>query len=110
MKNKHIFIILAIMVVLLLYNLFCYALVNRNIEIGSKNLIQNYFQTVSPNNYTKYEYLMATNNDDGSINIFVKTKNNSSNEYYRFIVARNGALYSLKDVNRNVPAYVKKYQ
>lgn len=107
MKTKVLLNILIIVLVLLFYNMFCYFFVNRVLDNGTKNIINSYFNNSCSNCDFSYEYLKATNNEDGTINIFVKVDSKYFDKYYRFIVFKNGPSYQLKEVNNTVPAYIK---
>lgn len=97
MKYKNLFTVLFILIILLFYNMFCYALVNANVKEASKYALDSYF-----NESMEYDYVMATNNSNDSINVFVK----SNNKYYRFVMVKNGAFYTIREVNDNIPIYV----
>lgn len=101
MKVKNYFIILAVLFILLFYNLFAYKFANNRIEEHTKYAITNYFKSLNVNNLD-YEYIKATLNENATINVFIKY----NNKYYRFIFENNGG-YKLLNVNVDIPVYIK---
>ena len=83
MKTKYLLIALGITFILLLYNIFCYSLVNNIMENQTKNVINEYFINNKGIN-DKYEYIKTLNNKDNSISVYVKL----NNEYYNFNLSR----------------------
>lgn len=95
MKTKNYLVIMAILFVLLLYNILIYNFTNKKIYKETKNLIGDYFNT------EKYEYLKATSNKDDSLNVFIRI----NDSYYRVVIPSN---YSkIITVNKDIPAYIK---
>ena len=72
MKTKNLITILSVIICLLLYNIFLYKTINKSIDNGTKNIITTYLKNKCHNCEFKYEYLMATTNDDNTINVFIK--------------------------------------
>lgn len=103
MKLKHIFIILIVVIILLFYNLFCYHLVNKQIEKNTKNIIESYFAVTCRNCSHDYQYLRATKNEDGTMNVYIKENQN----YYRFILNQVNNQYQLIEVSQDIPAYIR---
>ncbi len=101
MKIKTYLIVLGVLFILLFYNLFCYFFANKMIEDRTKYLISSYLKS----NYKEddYEYIKATNNNDGTFNVFIKT---NKDKYYRFIFINNGG-YKIVLVNQDIPVYIK---
>ncbi|MBE6154799.1 MAG: hypothetical protein E7163_04435 [Firmicutes bacterium] len=106
MKYKHLLIILVVFVVLFVYNLLLYSFLNKIIENNTKDLIIPYLNGIC-NCEAHYKYIMATNNDDGSINVFVKTIDSNLENYYRFVFTPNYNNYKLIDINNDMPLYIK---
>lgn len=108
MKFKSWFLILGAFIILLGYNVLCYFFVNKIIETDSKWIINNYFNSICNNCNMQYEYLKSVPNKDGNLDIFVKVKSKDlQKEYYRFVVKDNGSNYTLLNVNKDIPAYIK---
>ncbi len=103
MKYRTYFIILMVLFILLFYNLFCYSFANKRINENTRYLISNYLKNNELS--SNYEYIKATNNNDGTFNIFIKLEDND-NSYYRFIFTINGS-YKLVLVNQDIPIYIK---
>jgi len=106
MKYKHLLIILVVFVVLFLYNLFLYTLLNNIIKDNTEALIAPYLNGIC-NCEAQYKYLMATNNNDGSINVYIKTQGNSLEDYYRFVFIPHYNNYKLIGINNDIPLYVE---
>lgn len=108
MKFKYWFMLLGALFLLLGYNMLCYFFVNKIIETDSKWIIDSYFNSICKNCNTQYEYLKTIPNQDGNLDIFIKVKNNDlKKDYYRFVVKDNGSNYTLVNVNKDIPAYIK---
>ncbi len=101
MKFKTYFIILIVLFILLFYNLFCYSFANKRINENTHYLVTTYLKNNGLNG--KYEYIKATNNSDGTFNVFIKVEDKT---YYRFIFVNNGG-YNLVLVNQDIPVYIK---
>ena len=106
MKYKHLLIILVVFVVLFVYNLLLYSFLNKIIENNTKDLIIPYLNGIC-NCEVNYKYIMATNNDDRSINVYIKTHENTLEDYYRFVFIPNYNNYKLIDINNDIPLYIK---
>ncbi len=94
MKVKKLMGVFLIVLILLVYNLFCYKLVNNIIEKDTKMIITNYLNTEEKIKFLKITY------KDSYYNICVKEKDN----YYNFILDTN---YKIVDVNKKVPLYIR---
>ncbi len=102
MKTKYLLIALGITFILLLYNIFCYSLVNNIMENQTKNVINEYFINNKGIN-DKYEYIKTLNNKDNSISVYVKL----NNEYYNFNLSRTINGYQINNISNEVPVYIK---
>ena len=98
MKNKTLMMIFLVVFILLLYNLFCYSLVNKIIYKKTNPIITNYLSDLNINNY---KFVKAINNTDETISVYVKI----NNDFYNFVLENNN--YQIKDVNNNIPDYIK---
>ena len=107
MKFKSLFIISLVVFILLLYNLVCYKAINRSIEKDTSNLVSYYLDIACNHCEPDYHYIMSTNNEDRSINVFVKAKFEDKKDYYRFIVSRENGQYKLLQVNQDIPGYIR---
>jgi len=106
MKTKSLIIILVVVLILLVYNLFCYGFANKIIDTNSKNIITNYFDNINVN--SKYKYIKATSNEDSSINVFVYINDtNLNHKYYRFILDKYNGDLKIREVNNDIPIYIK---
>lgn len=102
MKVRNLLIILFFMVVLLVYNMFCYYFVNKTIDNGSKYEIQSYLANIYGEN-VHYKYKSAMYNEDNTVSVYVKV----DSDYYQFVMIKNGNLYFISRVNQDIPVYIK---
>lgn len=102
MKFKTYFIILSVLFILFFYNIFCYKFANKRIDDATHFLISNYLKDKCNCNY---KYLKATSNSDGSINVYVKTLEDTS-KYYHFVFTNNSG-YKIILVDSEIPYYLK---
>lgn len=101
MKAKSLVVLLIIVGVLVLYSIVCYDLVNRRVEVGTRNAIANYFSIHAPQ-VESYEYLKAVGDAKYSFRIFVKTEE----DYYTFYFDMNQETYQLMNVETDAPNYI----
>ena len=101
MKIKVIGVTLIIVLVLLVYNLFCYKFVNKMIDNQTRYEIINYVKNNLNND--DYEYIRATSNNDKSINVYILV---NKKDYYHFILEKNNN-YKILKVDQNIPVYIK---
>ena len=97
MKAKNLLIILLIIFLFLLYNLMCYNYLNKQIKRDTKSIIVNVLDSEN------YEFLKATSNKDGALNIYVKYNNNK----YHFTINRINNKYHFISYDYDIPSYIK---
>ncbi len=107
MKTKSLFVVLLVIIILLIYFGSCYLFITDNIKNGSKEIITNYFNNMCNNCKFNYEFKKATYTDN-AINVFIQVdSDNVENDYYRFVLRRNGYSFELVGVDNNIPPYIK---
>ncbi len=101
MKIKTLVVLLVIVLVLLVYNIFIYSFLNSNIDSQTRYQITTYLKNnINQDGY--YKYITASNNKDGTINVYIKIED----EYYHFIMVRDNG-YKIILVNQEIPEYIK---
>ena len=101
MKTKFLIVVLVVSAILLVYSLVCYRVLNKRIEINTRNSISTYFNTYL-SDVSSYEFIQAVSNEKNTFQVFVKTKN----DYYTFNFAINDQEYQIQSVELGVPSYI----
>ena len=101
MKAKSLIAVLVVASILLVYCVVCYRVLNKRIEINTKNSISTYFSDYLPE-VTSYQYLKAISYEEDTFQVFVKTKDN----YYTFHFIMNEQGYRIQNVELGVPSYI----
>ena len=101
MKAKSLIVVLIVVSILLIYSVVCYRVLNKRIEINTKNSISTYFSHYLPE-VSSYEYIKAISNEKGTFQVFVKAENH----YYTFHFGINSQGYLIQDVDLGVPSYI----
>lgn len=99
MKAKTLVVLMVVTSVLLIYSVFCYHLLNQNIEVSTKNIISDYLADAS---ISSYEYLKANSTQKDTFQVFIK----ANDQYFTFIFELNQQNYQLLDVHPFVPDYI----
>ena len=99
MKAKTLVVLLVVTSILLIYSMICYSLLNKSIEVSTKNIISDY---LAKSSITAYEYLKANSTKKDTFQVFVK----SDNQYFTFIFELNQHDYQLLKVYPSVPDYI----
>ncbi|MCM1053354.1 MAG: hypothetical protein NC483_05220 [Ruminococcus sp.] len=105
---KKLIIILGIAWILLVFNFGWYKYTNGVIDKKSRDVITKFLNDYCDNCEFKYSFKKATINEDSSINIFIKIDSEYFKEYYRFIVNKDNGSFIIKEVNQDIPEYIKK--
>ena len=101
MKTKFLIAVLVVSGILLVYSLVCYRILNKRIEINTKNSISTYFSDYLPE-VTSYEFIQAVSNEEDTFQVFVKTQD----DYYTFNFSINDQGYQIQNVELGVPNYI----
>ena len=88
-----------LVVLLVVTSIICYSLLNKSIEVSTKNIISDY---LAKSSITSYEYLKANSTKKDTFQVFVK----SDNQYFTFIFELNQHDYQLLKVYPSVPDYI----
>ncbi len=108
MKVKNLIIILGILWVMLIYNFIWYRYTNKVTDKNSREVITKFLNDYCGNCEFSYKYKKATTNKDNSINIYIKIKSDYFKEYYKFIVDKDKGSFVIKEVNQDIPEYIKR--
>ena len=84
MKTKFLIAVLVVSGILLVYSIVCYRILNKRIEINTRNSISTYFNTYL-SDVSSYEFIKAISNKKDTFQVFVKTKDN----YYTLVNIKN---------------------
>lgn len=107
MKLKNLIIILGISGLILLCCILGYKHINKEIEEKSRGVITQFLSNYCNNCNFKYDYKMASYNKDNSINVYIKIDSDYFKEYYKFILDKDNNIYVIREVNQDIPSYVK---
>ncbi|MDE5540096.1 MAG: hypothetical protein K2J20_06380 [Bacilli bacterium] len=108
MKTKFLVFILGIAIVLLLYNIFLYRLINKAININTRNTITAFFKDKCQACEFSYEYIKAISYAEDTISVFVKVDSEDiHDEYHEFILMKMGNKYKIIGYSSDVPSYIK---
>ena len=102
MKTKFLIAVLVVSGILLVYSIVCYRILNKRIEINTRNSISTYFNTYL-SDVSSYEFIKAISNKKDTFQVFVKTKDN----YYTFDFSMNDQEYQIQNVWLGVPSYIR---
>lgn len=102
MKAKTLVVLLVVTSILLIYSMICYSLLNKSIEVSTKNIISDYLVKSS---ITSYEYLKANSTKKDTFQVFIKT----NDQYFTFIFKLNQQNYQLLNVYPSVPDYISTF-
>ncbi len=100
MKYKTLLITLSVILILLIYNLFCYSFVTHIIKSETTYPIKTYLE--ENNIPSNYKFIKALNNENNSLSVYIKT----NKEYYHFILLKTNT-YKILEVNKEIPLYIK---
>lgn len=101
MKAKSLIVLMAVVLLLLVYSMVCYHILNDRIEISTRNTISNYFSTNIPE-VTTYQFLQAVSEKENTFQVFVKAEN----DYYTFNFSINDQRYQIQSVELGIPSYI----
>ena len=101
MKAKFLVAVLVVSVILLVYSLVCYRILNKRIEMNTRNSISSYFNTYL-SDVSSYEFIQAVSNKKDTFQVFVKTQD----DYYTFHFNIHGQEFQLQNVELGVPSYI----
>lgn len=101
MKTKFLIAGFVVSGILLVYCLVCYRILNKRIEINTKNAISAYFNAYS-SDVSSYEFIKAISNQVDTFQVFVKMKD----DYYNFHFTINGQNFQIQSVELGVPSYI----
>ena len=72
MKAKFLVAVLVVSVILLVYSLVCYRILNKRIEMNTRNSISSYFNTYL-SDVSSYEFIQAVSNKKDTFQILIIT-------------------------------------
>ena len=101
MKTKFLVAVLVVSVILLVYSLVCYRILNKRIEMNTRNSISSYFNTYL-SDVSSYEFIQAVSNKKDTFQVFVKTQD----DYYTFHFNIHDQEFQLQNVELGVPSYI----
>ncbi len=101
MKTKKLIILLVVTSIVLFYSMLCYNVLNKRLEIETKEEIINYFNKNYPF-ITEYEYVKAISDEENDFQVFVKT----DHEDFTFHFLIQNHRYLLNDVTVGIPPYI----
>lgn len=101
MKTKFLIAVLVVSGILLVYSLVSYSILNKRIEINTRNSISTYFNTYRPD-ISSYEFIQAVSNKEDTFQVFVKAQD----DYYTFNFSIHNQGYQIQNVELGVPSYI----
>ena len=101
MRTKFLIAVLVVSFILLVYSLACYRILNKRIEVNTRNSISSYFNTYL-SDVSSYEFIRTVSNEKDTFQVFVKTQD----DYYTFYFSIHDQEFQLQNVELGVPSYI----